>query len=580
MIDPYFQKRFNIPADSNIQFEVQGYSTLGMDITGTFTSGSFVLQGTVDGATWTTLETALAGVLVSGGTVSATGHYLFNCLGFNVVKLVPTALSATVVLSILGTVEEAAAFSDSSGGNPSFSSLTLPNIPSSILDTDANGLVGGVPFGSSGSVLQMTGTGGAEIDQTVWTGVRFITVGGSGSIYTSSDGLTDWTARASTSTAQLLAVCWSGTLAVAVGIGGKVVTSPDGVTWTTRTSGTANNLASVTWDGTNFIAVGSVQTVITSPDGITWTTRTFGTTVAIRGVASTTTLAVAVCAGGTIKTSTDHGVTWTLRTSGVSTTLWKVAVNALGTLWVAVGDPTSSLGVILTSPDGTTWTSRTSGAGNIAIENATFANSLWMAVGDGGYLATSSNGTTWTVQTSNTTSNLYGLAFGASIWLAVGASGTKITSPDAVTWTAQSTLVPTFQAPIGAGFLVLQSTTTAVLTLSGCSAGGTATARFVRTGNTVTMRLPDFTGTSNSTSGMVSGVPGGYIPNAGVTVAGYVVADNGVNYVGWIQFATDGTFFLVFGTTSLVTGAITPSATFTASGTKGISNCSVTYTLN
>ena len=70
--------------------------------------------------------------------------------------------------------------------------------------------------------------------------------------------------------------------------------------------------------------------------------------------------------------------------------------------FVAVG----ASGTILTSDNGTTWTSRTSGT-SVTLQNVTYGNSLFLAVGESGTILTSSdNGTTWTSRTSGTTYTL------------------------------------------------------------------------------------------------------------------------------------------------------------------------------
>ncbi len=45
---------------------------------------------------------------------------------------------------------------------------------------------------------------------------------------------------------------------------------------------------------------------------------------------------------------------------------------------------------------------------------------------------------TWTPQVSNTTNDLYNVAFPKDAFIAMGANGTLLTSSDAVTWTVQS----------------------------------------------------------------------------------------------------------------------------------------------
>jgi len=73
-----------------------------------------------------------------------------------------------------------------------------------------------------------------------------VTVGGSGTILTSSDG-TSWTSRTSGASDTLWGVIYGKSAFVVVGTLGTVLTSSDLTTWTSRTSNTSNNLLEVTY---------------------------------------------------------------------------------------------------------------------------------------------------------------------------------------------------------------------------------------------------------------------------------------------------------------------------------------------
>jgi hypothetical protein len=82
----------------------------------------------------------------------------------------------------------------------------------------------------------------------------------------------------------LAAVSRDGPIDVVVGSGGRIFTSNDGgANWTARASGTVSDLLAVAWRSYSFkvdqefIAVGKRGTVTTSPDGITWTAKDIGT---------------------------------------------------------------------------------------------------------------------------------------------------------------------------------------------------------------------------------------------------------------------------------------------------------------
>jgi len=65
---------------------------------------------------------------------------------------------------------------------------------------------------------------------------------------------------------------------VSVGNSGTILTSSDGILWTKRTSGKWEYLSGVTYGNSTFVTVGFSGTILTSPDGTTWTSRTSGTT--------------------------------------------------------------------------------------------------------------------------------------------------------------------------------------------------------------------------------------------------------------------------------------------------------------
>ena len=71
---------------------------------------------------------------------------------------------------------------------------------------------------------------------------------------------------------------------VSVGNSGNIITSSDGISWTKRTSGTREYLKGVTYGNGLFVTDGNSGTILTSPDGNSWTKRTSGTSRYLRGV--------------------------------------------------------------------------------------------------------------------------------------------------------------------------------------------------------------------------------------------------------------------------------------------------------
>jgi predicted small lipoprotein YifL len=222
----------------------------------------------------------------------------------------------------------------------------------------------------------------------------------------------------------------STSLAVAPRIAGQI--------WTAGSPIATASLNSVTAVGQGLfsapvvIAVGSGGAVYTSADGITWTVRTSGVTTDLYGVAVNPVGSryLAVGAGGVILSSTDFGITWAAATSGSTATLTSAALNSSGT-FVVVG----AGGVVLSSTDGTTWTSRTSGTTN-NLNAVRYLNGGFVAVGDGGSVLTSADGVTWNAGLLGGAGSLRAVAYGAGRYVTTGDGNRVYGSTDAAAWSA------------------------------------------------------------------------------------------------------------------------------------------------
>ena len=111
---------------------------------------------------------------------------------------------------------------------------------------------------------------------------RYIAVGDNGTIIVSGNDGANWTRMTCPVTCGLHDVTQgpavTNSIYVAVGRGGAILTSTDNITWTARTSTTPADLFAVSYTGGRFLAMGQNGAGVYSTDGITWSTYTTGIT--------------------------------------------------------------------------------------------------------------------------------------------------------------------------------------------------------------------------------------------------------------------------------------------------------------
>jgi len=229
---------------------------------------------------------------------------------------------------------------------------------------------------------------------------------------------------------------------VAVGSSGKMATSTDGTTWTTVTNSTFSNginnsINAITYGNDKFVAGSTDGKMATSTDGETWTavSDSIFLNYSINAIAYGNDKFVAVGSSGKMATSTD-GTTWTAVTNSTFPNNNIESINAItygNDKFVAVG----SSGKMATSTDGTTWTAVTQSVFTSYIIAITYGNDKFVAVGSSGKMATSTDGTTWTAVSNSTfdTSSINAIAFGNNMFVAGGDYGKMATSTDGETWT-------------------------------------------------------------------------------------------------------------------------------------------------
>lgn len=223
-------------------------------------------------------------------------------------------------------------------------------------------------------------------------------------------------------------------------------TSDAGTTWTAQTSGVTTPILRniFLFDLNNGWAVGDNGTILhTSNGGTTWTPQTSGVSGTLRQVSFATLTEGWICgAAGTILHTTDGGTTWTAQTSGTTIGLMRIHFTDALNGWSVGSSGATQNGIILhTSDGGATWAAQT--APNTSNLNAcTFTDALngWVGGNAGDIFNTTDGGTTWTAQTNPSTNIVRGMHFvNATDGWATGDAGSIVNTTDGgTTWATQT----------------------------------------------------------------------------------------------------------------------------------------------
>jgi photosystem II stability/assembly factor-like uncharacterized protein len=275
----------------------------------------------------------------------------------------------------------------------------------------------------------------------------FVAVGASGTILSSSDGLT-WSERRSEVEDDLLAIAAGPSGFVAVGEGGVVLTSEDGASWVRRASNTETDLSHVIAFGDDFAAVGgSWETgaaLISSRGGEAWSAIDSPANQMFHAVArsgealiaaaylrsdlqrpslfrleggtwtehegpdfydSLETEEAVIVTGGTTVASSSDGATW--ERASLPSTKGVRSIARSESTFVLAGEQ----GAIYLSHDGKEWQEREAGLGRGWLAGATHGGSRFVVVGGNGEIITSSDGDSWTRGSSPTSAHLFDVAY-------------------------------------------------------------------------------------------------------------------------------------------------------------------------
>ena len=199
-------------------------------------------------------------------------------------------------------------------------------------------------------------------------------------IYSRSTNGTTWTAQLSANANDIVDIHYGNGLWVGVGLSGRVATSTNGTMWMIQTSAGTNR--AVHYANNLWVAAGDGY-LFTSTNGTTWTEQF--NNVDIYDIIYTDNGWLGVGAGDFVA-ATDTGTTWVAAMVDGSIGRQNAIhydENARSSLWVAVGDTTSTI----IAGDTAGWVGHTSDV-NSRLIDLYYANGLWVAVGAGGAITT------------------------------------------------------------------------------------------------------------------------------------------------------------------------------------------------
>ena len=236
----------------------------------------------------------------------------------------------------------------------------------------------------------------------------------------------------------LLDVVYGTNQFVAVGEQGTILTSSDGADWSLQNRRTDLPLNGVAFGNGVFVAVGENGTILSSADGTNWSYRYTAADRALRAVTFGAGRFVVVgnsyVGGGTLVMHSVDGVEWE-----------RVALPGIGAdRAVAYGNgmfAAAGRHSFIVSEDGINW-SLTQNIINGEIEDMTYGDGRFVAVGDEGAIFVSTDGANWTARTPITSRRLLGVTYGAGRYIAAGSRGVMLESTNSFTWTPIALVTP------------------------------------------------------------------------------------------------------------------------------------------
>ena len=311
------------------------------------------------------------------------------------------------------------------------SQATYPSLYTAVGD-----IVDGFDYLNATDINTFTTPYGNTIYQTIYDGSKYVAVGTTGYIATSTDAIT-WTTRSSGTINSILKVVYNGSnLYIAGGSNSYLATSTDAITWTTNTGLTGNiqvfyaNGQILGTTGGTFLDT-AASTIYTSTDGITWTSRATPGNIYNITYANSTYVANGF-ANGRYFTSTDT-ITWSASggITGAGNNMGYTGMLYNGSIYLYAGG-NAQVGTS-TNLTPSNWTYTNFGTGT--YQSGFVIGSTFYLASSTGFLASTTNGTTFSTIASNNNSNIYSYIYnGSNKYVVTGGNAAVRTSTDNITW--------------------------------------------------------------------------------------------------------------------------------------------------
>jgi hypothetical protein len=348
------------------------------------------VQTSVDGALWEASysDLSLPGNDFKGATYAADLGYFIGVGTSGMVETSPTGVPATWTGEFSGHPEN---LTGVARGSVNFV-VVGNNLP---ISPNFYGLILTSSDGVGWRVRNSATPPSIKLNNVAYGAGTFVAVGNGGTIVTSSDEGTNWTAQTSGVIADLRGVSYITNsvtnIFIVTGTSGTILTSSDGITWTVQTSGvvTALYCSCPTYAAGVYVVGGAGGVFLTSPDAATWTAQASGITRDINSLAYATNNFVAACSYGYILTS-PAAITWTRQISpfgsdNSSSRTYYTVVYANGS-FVMAGSTSAYACAIQSSTDGTNWVIRPSPPTGSSFKTLAYAPDTYLGVGNGGMI--------------------------------------------------------------------------------------------------------------------------------------------------------------------------------------------------